>query len=396
MPALIPSRVTWCVGLFCCLLGETAFGQFTTTLSDQQSPPEEKNETEKNVVLPEDPAAIIAYVGRSPILMGDVSGKVESQINEAISRSGGQFPAEQLQVARVNLTRNLLQQLIQTRMMREAFLLDQVGTESAEKRAEADSRLTSRARQMFFETEVPELRKQYKVEELTDLDAALREKGSSLALRQREFMDAMLGHLYIRSKVEREPTVTVAEINEYYELHTDDYQRPARARWEQLSVRFDKFPDQKAAHAAIWEMGREAYFGGSMQAVARQSSQEPFASRGGLHEWTSKGALASDPIDQQVFSIPLNAMSEIIEDQDGYHIIRVLDRQDAGITPVSEVQDSIRGIIRKEKIAESQRQVLDQMQVMVPVWSLFPEDTPGAEPLPLSIANRYSDVTKRR
>ena len=396
MPALIPSRVTWCVGLFCCLLGETAFGQFTTTLSDQQSPPEEKPETEKNVVLPEDPAAIIAYVGRSPILMGDVSGKVESQINEAISRSGGQFPAEQLQVARVNLTRNLLQQLIQTRMMREAFLLDQVGTESAEKRAEADSRLTSRARQMFFETEVPELRKQYKVEELTDLDAALREKGSSLALRQREFMDAMLGHLYIRSKVEREPTVTVAEINEYYELHTDDYQRPARARWEQLSVRFDKFPDQKAAHAAIWEMGREAYFGGSMQAVARQSSLEPFASRGGLHEWTSKGALASDPIDQQVFSIPLNAMSEIIEDQDGYHIIRVLDRQDAGITPVSEVQDSIRGIIRKEKIAESQRQVLDQMQVMVPVWSLFPEDTPGAEPLPLSIANRYSDATTRR
>ena len=396
MPALIPSRVTWCVGLFCCLLGETAFGQFTTTPSDQQSPPEEKPETEKNVVLPEDPAAIIAYVGRSPILMGDVSGKVESQINEAISRSGGQFPAEQLQVARVNLTRNLLQQLIQTRMMREAFLLDQVGTESAEKRAEADSRLTSRARQMFFETEVPELRKQYKVEELTDLDAALREKGSSLALRQREFMDAMLGHLYIRSKVEREPTVTVAEINEYYELHTDEYQRPARARWEQLSVRFDKFPDQKAAHAAIWEMGREAYFGGSMQAVARQSSQEPFASRGGLHEWTSKGALASDPIDQQVFSIPLNAMSEIIEDQDGYHIIRVLDRQDAGITPVSEVQDSIRGIIRKEKIAESQRQVLDQMQVMVPVWSLFPEDTPGAEPLPLSIANRYSDATTRR
>ena len=108
---------------------------------------------------------------------------------------------------------------------------------------------------------------------------------------------------------------------------------------------------------------------GSMQAAARQSSQEPFASRGGLYEWTSKGALASDPIDQQVFSIPLNAMSEIIEDQDGYHIIRVLDRQDAGITPY-EVQDSIRGIIRKEKIA-SQRQVLDQMQSHIPVWSLF-------------------------
>ena len=43
MPALIPSRVTWCVGLICCLLGEIAFGQFTTTLSDQQGSPEAKS-----------------------------------------------------------------------------------------------------------------------------------------------------------------------------------------------------------------------------------------------------------------------------------------------------------------------------------------------------------------
>lgn len=385
----------------CCICaGSLSTGSYGSevelSLSDDEVSTESQPDSTGPTGLPNDPAAIIAYVGQTPILMGDVARQVEAQLDQAIARSGGSVTEDQLQEARVRLTRGLLQQTIRTKMMREAFLLDQVGTQSAEKREEADSKLTTRARQMFFETEVPELREQYKVTDLTALDDALREKGSSLAARQREFMDSMLGHLYIRSKVEREPTVSVAEIHEHYLTHSEDYQRPTRAKWEQLSVRFDKFANREAAHAAIWEMGREAYFGGSMQSVAREKSQEPFASRGGMHDWTTQGALASDPIDQQLFSIPLNAMSEIIEDQDGYHIIRVLDRQEAGVVPLSEVQDTIRATIRENKISESQREVMDQMQVLVPVWSLFPEDTPGAKSLPESIAGRYSDSTVRR
>ncbi len=46
---------------------------------------------------------------------------------------------------------------------------------------------------------------------------------------------------------------------------------------------------------------------------------------------------------EQIFSLPLNELSDIIEDSSGYHIIRVLERQDAGLTPLSEVQDDIRG-----------------------------------------------------
>lgn len=396
MPTLVHSRTIRFLLMSVCLCGGLVSGQVTSTLTDQKSEAVPNEKVTPEITLPDDPAAIIAYVGQTPILMGDVSTKVEAQLNEAIARSGQQFPEAQLNMARIRLTRSLLQQTIQTKMMREAFLLDQVGTQAAEKREEADAKLTMRARQMFFETEVPELRKQYKVEDLAELDRLLREKGSSLAMRQREFMDAMLGHLYIRSKVDREPTVTVSEINEYYQTRGNDFQRPARAKWEQLSVLFERFKDRETAHAAIWEMGREAYFGGSMHAVAKEKSQEPFASRGGLHDWTSKGALASDAIDQQVFSIPLNAMSEIIEDEQGYHIVRVLDRQDAGVVPLSEVQDSIRSTLREEKISQSQQEVLEEMQVMIPVWSLFHEDTPGAKPLPASIADRYTRAATRR
>ncbi|TWU40728.1 peptidylprolyl isomerase [Novipirellula artificiosorum] len=345
----------------------------------------------QSIDLPEDPAAVLAVVGQSPIFLGEISPKVQARIDEVLSKAGQEVPEDQLKFARINLTRGMLNQAIQNKMLRESFLLDQVGTQNADKRAEADATLAARARQMFYESELPQLKKQYEVEDLTELDDLLREKGSSLSARQRDFADAMLGHLYIRSKVEQEPTVSLSEIIQHYRNHRDEYEQAAAAKWEQLSVMKANFPSTEAAEIAIKEMGREAYYGGSMQAVAREKSQEPFGRSGGVHDWTTKGSLASEKLDQQIFSLRLNEMSEVITDDEGMHIVRVLERRDAGFTPLSEVQDEIRAKIREQKIAESQKQVMQEMQQRIPVWSLFPEDIPGAEPLPKSISSRQSN-----
>ncbi|MFK8113869.1 MAG: peptidylprolyl isomerase [Rubripirellula sp.] len=350
----------------------------------------------KAIQLPDDPAAVIAMVGNTPILLCDLMPKVEAKIKKVLASNPQKVPEDQLHVARVNLIRGHLAQAIQNKMMRESFLIDQVGTEAADKRREADARLSSRARQMFFESELPQLKEQYEVEDLGELDKRLHEKGSSIAARQRDFMDAMLGHLYIRSKVNREPNVSISEIKEYYEVNKKEFERPSRARWEQLSVLHSNFTSKEDAQKAIWEMGREAYFGGNVQAVAKAKSQEPFASSGGLHAWTTKGALASDKLNDQIFSIPLNELSEIIEDADGLHIVRVLEREEAGITPLSKVQDEIRSTIRQGKITESQKAVMETMQDRIPVWSLFPQDTPGAKAMPTRSARRPSPVGPAR
>ncbi|MEL6106752.1 MAG: peptidylprolyl isomerase, partial [Planctomycetota bacterium] len=259
--------------------------------------------------------------------------------------------------------------------------LDQVGTQSAEKREEAAKLMDSRARQMFTENELKALQKKYDTDSLDELDKILRSEGSSLLARQRDFADMMLGHMYMRSKVDQDPEVTIAEINARYTRDNEKYRQGAQARWEQLSVLFSNHPSREAAQKAISDMGREAYFGGNLQAIARQKSEEPFADDGGVHEWTTKGSLASKPIDEQVFSIPLDRMSEIIEDETGLHIIRVLERKQAGVQPLAELQDQIREELKKKKILDSQNEMLKQMQERVPVWSLFPDDFPGAKPL---------------
>lgn len=346
-----------------------------------------------DVKLPEDPAAVLAVVGQSRILMGDVAAKVDAQIQKAMAGAKQQFPEEEIKAARVGLTRQALVQAIQTKMMKECFLLDQVGTQPAEKRVEAGLMMEQRARAMFFENQIEKLKETHETQDLTELDNILRSKGTSLAAQQREFTDAMLGHMYMMSQVEKDPKVTIAEIKQYYDAHQEDYAHDAQARWEQLSALYANHESREATQKVVGEMGREVYFGsGKFDVVAKKKSEEPFADEGGLHDWTSQGALASKPIDDQVFSIPLNKMSDFIFDDLGVHIIRVLERKGAGITPLREVQEDIREILKKEKIAKSQRKMLEQMRTRVPVWSLFHRDLPGAKPLPESLPESMTDA----
>lgn len=344
--------------------------------------------------LPDDPATVMAVVGQTPILWGDIQPKVDSRIAQVLEQQQVEFTAEQLAPARKNLARGALSQAIQTKMMSESFLLEQVGTQAAEKRREVSEMMHSRARQVFFDNELKGMKEKYGTEDLNELDAKLREAGSSLRARQREFADMMLGHMYMKSKIEKDPNVTLAEINAAYAKDIDSYRHNAKARWEQLSVLFVNHPSREKARELITAMAVDIYYNEGWKEKAKTKSEEPFAADGGQHDWTAQGSLASKPIDEQVFSIPLNKMSEIIEDDQGLHVIRVLERKPAGILPLADLQDDIRKKLKRQKIAESQAKMIEDMRKKVPVWSIYPTDLPGAKPLrPSSVATRPTTST---
>ncbi|WP_158222626.1 peptidylprolyl isomerase [Rhodopirellula sp. MGV] len=373
--------------------------------------------------LPEDPAAIVAVVGQSPILWGDIQPKVETRIKQAIEQTKQNIPEEQLAMARTQLARSALRSAIQNKVMSECFLLEQVGTQSAEKRAEVSAMMAQRARQLFYENELKALKEKYGTESLTEIDAKLRETGVSLQARQREFGDMMLGHMFMKDKVNQNPDVPIAEIKNHYDRNIDDYRYGAKAKWEQLSVLFANHPTRKAAHDKLTAMGRDIYhweklnlqteddasrveaanrltargginFNKSWAQTAREGSEESYASDGGQHDWTSQGALASKELDKQIFSMPLNTMSEVIEDSQGLHIIRVQQRMPAGVQQLKEVQEEIREQIKQAKVMKAQEKMLAQMQKKVPVWSMFPDDVPGAKQLRINVAARNTNTLR--
>ena len=249
----------------------------------------------KTSSLPDDPAAILAVVGRTHILLGDVCPSREAESMKCSPRPIRRFTRGQLHFARLNLVRGLLAQAIQNKMMRESFLMDQVGTEAADKHEEADAKLTSQARQMFFESEIPELKKQYKVRgphaarQRTPKERKLV-GGTSTRFRRRDAWSSLHPQQgRSENRMFRSPK-SLSTIKPTME----EYERPTRARWEQMSVLFGSL------NRVSWPTKRSGTWDVKLTSAAtcRRSpgskSQEPFASKGGLHEWTTKGSLASE------------------------------------------------------------------------------------------------------
>ena len=136
-------------------------------------------------------------------------------------------------------------------------------------------------------------------------------------------------------------------------------------------MHFEEYDSRKDAYSAIAQMGNEVLRGAKLGAIARRSSQESRAAQGGLHEWTVQGSLVSEPIDQAVFSLPSDKLSRIIEDDRGFHIIRVLERREAGRVSFQDAQKEIKEKLRGRKQQEQIENLLKELRDATPIWTVY-------------------------
>jgi parvulin-like peptidyl-prolyl isomerase len=133
-------------------------------------------------------------------------------------------------------------------------------------------------------------------------------------------------------------------------------------------------------------MGNEVLAQRPFADVAREKSDGPTARDGGIFDWTSQGSLASKRLDEAVFSLPVGQLSAIIEDEtslnmpdrQSLHIVRVLERIEAGQTPFLEAQVSIRQALLEERRKKASDEYLTKLRERTPVWTIF-DDEPAAD-----------------
>lgn len=331
------------------------------------------------------PGKLVAIVGTERILAGDMAPVIEPIIYENKSRMRGKEHEEEV---RTMLVRQILPQFVEMKAMQQEFFRDMAGNVSPGELKKMQEQVMTRVSKMFYDRYVPmELYSRYEVEDLAQLESRLQETGLSLSILKNHFlvqvMAAQLEEKYVPFTYEIPPE----EILAYYRENYQRWQIPARVRWRQLTVRFDQHSSRREAEERIRRMGNEVALGGKpFEAVARDSSDGFTASEGGLHDWTFQGSLKSQELDEAIFRLPPNRLSDLIEDEIGLHIVEVLDREDSRTKEMAEIQEEIRETLseikRKQKAEEFREKVLSRMIV----WTLWPDDIPGSRSLQEALA----------
>jgi len=320
-----------------------------------------------------EPAKLLALVGNQPVLVGDLM----PQINQFLQANADKIPPGAFEENKDRWLKMVLEQSIDTKL---AFV-DFLRTIPPERLEFVQGKIN----EQFDETELPKAMQKAEVKTPAELDAKLREFGSSLEKQRRMFAEQILAHEMIRQHVKRDKEVTHQEMLDYYREHEDEFQVEARARWEHLCARFSECPDKDSAWRTTVDMGNEVLRGAPLEAVARRSSQGLDAEDGGMNDWTTKDSLRSETLNEAIFSLPLNRMSEIIEDEDGFHIIRVIEREPAGLVPFVDAQVKIKEAIQRQRFEEQKTAYLKGLREKTTIWTAYdnePTDVsarPGGE-----------------
>ena len=164
-----------------------------------------------------------------------------------------------------------------------------------------------------------------------------------------------------------EVTVEDRDIAAYYNEHRDDFQRPARAQVQVVSV--DQAPtaaDTTASLERAREVRSEVTGGADFAEVAqRESADEASAAQGGSLGTIQRGQTVA-PFEEAVWSAPIGEVTDPVQTQFGYHLIRV-DRRTEQEADVSHI------LIPVERTIESEDQMLarvDSLESMIERMSL--------------------------
>lgn len=312
------------------------------------------------------PAETIAIVGDQHILAGDVLGEVNMMLAPYV----GKVPEDELEEQRQKLLQQYLPGLIENKILYLEFLRkippERIPDVEAKLAEEFDAEKLEGALQRA------------KVNSPQELDAMLRQFGSSLEKQRRAYMEQKLGRAMLGREIDYKPEITHEEMLAYYREHEKEFEVPARARWEQLTVRFANHDTKEAAWQKIAAMGNEVLRGAPLSAVAKRHSEAPSASDGGQHDWITQGSLASEELDAAIFSLPLHRLSQIIDDGKGFHIIRVLERDEARRIDFVDAQEKIRDILKKEKIQKQVEAYIVDLKARTNVWTVFDDQNSAA------------------
>ncbi len=189
-----------------------------------------------------------------------------------------------------------------------------------------------------------------------DLQAYYDQRKSSFQIPERRSIDVLVVD---QAKLAQSITVPDSELRRIYDKNRDSYRVPERVHVRHILLKTTDVPKDQVPkiQAQAEDILKQLKAGGDFAALAKKSSQDPgSASKGGDLGWIVRGQTVKN-FEGAAFSLKPNEISNLITTEYGFHILQVLEKQDAHLQPFDEV---------KNQLAEEQKKqmVFDRMQTL--------------------------------
>lgn len=236
------------------------------------------------------------------------------------------------------------------------------------------------------------------------LAAALADQGLTIEQYRKQIAQEIEQALLMNKEVSSRISITNEAVQRYYQAHQDDYAIPDQVRIRHifLPVSPGADPGEMLKMTTLLEtLHDRANRGEDFATLALTYSLGPGADQGGDLGFFERGQM--DPaIEEMAFSIPEGEISPPFETSTGVHLIKVEERDIAGVKPLAEVQEEIHSQLYNTELSKRYRRWFqDELRFRHHIEDFLtdPEGAPytgaqraqGAEEDPLDEAADYAE-----
>ena len=199
------------------------------------------------------------------------------------------------------------------------------------------------------DAQVAQIRAQFPSE--AQFQQALTAQRTTLEAVRNDARDGMSADKLVESEIASKVAVKPEAVTDFYQKNQDKFQQGPRVRASHILIGIPQNADaatKQAAKAKADALLKDLKAGKDFAATAKANSQDPgSAPNGGDLGYFEQGQMVP-PFEQAAFALKAGEMSEVVETQFGYHIIKVADKQDSRVVPIEEAKGQIQDYLTQQ------------------------------------------------
>jgi peptidyl-prolyl cis-trans isomerase SurA len=246
-------------------------------------------------------------------------------------------------------------------------------TEDRQKNALRDlidqSLLVQRAKDMGISVEpdvikqLDQIRIENKLQSMEALEQAVSGEGLNWEDFKNNIRNGLLTKKVISSEVGSHINISKDEIQKYYDEHKAEFMRP-----EQVALRSIEVNTAGKDEAEVAELRKKAdtarkriMDGEDFGEIAKRYSDGSTAKQGGYLGEYKRGELSKE-LEDTVFKMKRNDLTEVMETKQGFLIMQVLEHYDEGEQSLPKVENEIEGKLYNQRLEPALREYLKTLR----------------------------------
>lgn len=209
-----------------------------------------------------------------------------------------------------------------------------------------------------------------------------------------QFKEGMALERFMEPKLAGKTDVNDTEARVFYDENQGSFSEPEQVRASHILIGFSDPADpnadpneaKAAAKAKAEDLLGQIKAGGDFAELAQTHSIDPgSAAKGGDLDFFTRGKMVA-PFEETAFALEPNEVSDVVETQFGYHIIKATGHKDERTVPFEEAKATIVAQLKRQKqsqfVQEYLQSLKDKATIVYPPGSAAPAAVPSAPQTP--------------